>query len=199
MKGLLTCVFCLACSVAQSASFEQIEMHREAQRIRSRSGLFVQVNDESLNSIAQRWAEQMARSGSMYHGGGEQIIAYSSYPSVGTAFNLWMNSSPHRAWVMSTSGRAGWGYAVGANGGYFAGVFRSAIIQRSTVKECPGGACPVPTEAKKPAGESPPPATVVVVPQEQHSVLKSVTTTKSVTTVGNRWTPIRNLVNRLRR
>ena len=46
-------------------------------RYRTQAGLSAQSVDPDLTSVAQRWADHMASVGSMYHGGGEQIIAYS--------------------------------------------------------------------------------------------------------------------------
>jgi hypothetical protein len=82
----------------------------------------------NLTLVAQRWAEHMASVGSMYHGGGEQIIAYSGGDrSYDAGFRLWLNSSPHRSWLYSRGDLCGFGYAVGRNGcAYYAGAFGSS-------------------------------------------------------------------------
>lgn len=95
---------------------------------RSQAGLATQAVDPNLSHVAQNWANHMASVGSMYHGGGEQIIAYSGGDlSYEAGFRLWLNSSPHRAWLYSRGDRCGFGYAIGRNGcAYFAGAFGSS-------------------------------------------------------------------------
>jgi uncharacterized protein YkwD len=95
---------------------------------RVQMGLDAQAVDPNLSVVAQRWAEQMAASCSLYHGGGEQIIAYSGGDrSYDAGFRTWLGSSPHRAWLCSRGDRCGFGYAVGRNGcAYYAGAFGSS-------------------------------------------------------------------------
>ncbi len=101
-----------------------LAMHSEAQRIRVRYGLFEQTLDPELCMIAQRWACQMAATRSMYHGGGEQIIAKGG-STASSCFNIWMGSSPHRGWVLSRMAACGYGCQKSSNGQwYWAGVFR---------------------------------------------------------------------------
>lgn len=97
---------------------------------RAQIGLAAQHVDANLSAVAQRWAETMAANGSMYHGGGEQIIAYSGGDrSYQAGYNLWINSSPHRAWLCSRGDRCGFGYALGRNGcAYYAGAFGSSTV-----------------------------------------------------------------------
>jgi uncharacterized protein YkwD len=95
---------------------------------RAQSGLPAQEVDTYLTSVAQQWAEHMASVGSMYHGGGEQIIAYSGGDtSYDQGFRLWLGSTPHRSWLCSRGDRCGFGYAIGRNGcAYYAGAFGSS-------------------------------------------------------------------------
>lgn len=92
---------------------------------RASAGLSAQELDDQLTATAQNWANRMASVGSMYHGGGEQIIAYSGGDhSYEAGFRLWLGSSPHRAWLYSRGDRCGFGYAIGRNGcAYYAGAF----------------------------------------------------------------------------
>lgn len=93
---------------------------------RARAGLRQQARDERLSQLAQQWAEQMARSDSMYHGPNEQVIAYSWAGNVTyeQGFKLWLNSPPHRAWIFGRNSKCGFGYARSRSGkAYYAGVF----------------------------------------------------------------------------
>ena len=100
------------------------KMHTESSRVRKERGLKVQQLDPECCKIAQKWAENMAARRSMYHGGGEQIIA-TGYDTVPAVFRAWLNSSGHRAWVLSGNPRAGWGAAQSSSGQwYWAGAFR---------------------------------------------------------------------------
>lgn len=114
---------------AQEAQYQHsLAMATLHNQYRAQSGLPAQSVDTSLSSVAQRWAEHMAATGSMYHGGGEQIIAMSGGDrSYNAGFRLWLGSSPHRAWLCSRGDRCGFGYAVGRNGcAYYAGAFASS-------------------------------------------------------------------------
>jgi uncharacterized protein YkwD len=118
-------------------SVAMTELHNQ---YRSRIGLPAQTVDEDLSATAQRWANHMASVGSMYHGGGEQIIAYSSGDtSYSAGFGLWIGSSPHRAWLCSRGDRCGFGYAIGRNGAaYFAGAFGSSPKPRTVASSNDG-------------------------------------------------------------
>lgn len=123
----------------QTVTFEatpvQKQLHELCQQYRASSGRGSQELDAECCRIAQRWAENMARRHSMYHGGGEQIIAY-GYPTASNAMIAWRNSGGHRAWLLSGTNRAGWGYAVASNGTpYWAGAFRRGEVVTVTVRE----------------------------------------------------------------
>ncbi len=116
--------------VVTEATPKQLEMHAEL--LRRRGDRPSPTMDAELNTIAQRWAEHMATQSSMYHGGGEQIIAR-GYSTVPRAFTAWMNSSGHRAWLLSSSTRVGWGAAQSSSGQwYYAGAFRGGRPSHST-------------------------------------------------------------------
>jgi uncharacterized protein YkwD len=107
-----------------------VEMHSEAQRLRKQYSLKPQKLDKKCCEIAQKWAEHMAATHSMYHGDGEQIIA-AGYKDVKSAFGGWMSSSGHRYWVLSGSDLAGWGAAKSSTGRwYWAGAFRSSAKKK---------------------------------------------------------------------
>lgn len=99
-------------------------MHKAATRWRSQYGQPEQQLDEELCEMAQRWANQMAAYNSMYHGGGEQVIAY-GYPNAQACIQGWVSSPAHAAWVLGGSRRCGFGCQRGSNGMmYWAGVYR---------------------------------------------------------------------------
>lgn len=116
---------------AETHSELMTRLHNE---IRAQAGLAPQAVDDNLTQVAQRWAETMAARGSMYHGGGEQIIAYSSGDtSYQAGFRLWQNSPPHRAWLFCRGPACGFGYAVGRNGAaYYAGAFQGLTASVAT-------------------------------------------------------------------
>lgn len=119
------CVLILFAVLSPSVDTPTAEdMHAESTRIRVARGLKPQSLDTDCCSIAQRWAEYMAKNKTMRHGGGEQIIAR-GYKTVDAVFRAWMNSSGHRHWVLSRRSRAGWGLAQSSSGlWYWAGAFR---------------------------------------------------------------------------
>ncbi len=83
--------------------------------------------DAECCSIAQRWAETMAARHSMYHGGGEQIVAYNG-GSATHCMGMWRASGGHNYWLLSGTTRAGWGHAISSSGNhYWAGAFRGAV------------------------------------------------------------------------
>lgn len=105
-------------------SDRQIQLHTEAQRHRVANGREPQKLDSELCGVAQRWAETMAARNSMYHGGGEQIVAYGTRSAPATVA-MWIASGPHNAWLLSSCTKAGWGAAQSRSGTWFwAGAFR---------------------------------------------------------------------------
>lgn len=111
---------------AWEPSDRQVLLHSECQRHRLANGRDAQHLDEECCGIAQRWAEHMAARRSMYHGGGEQIIAY-GYATPATTMRVWINSGGHNAWLLSSTKRAGWGAAQSSSGTwYWAGAFRGS-------------------------------------------------------------------------
>lgn len=111
---------------AWEPSERQVLLHSECQRHRLANGRNAQELDEECCGIAQRWAEHMAARRSMYHGGGEQIIAY-GYSTPAITMQVWINSGGHNAWLLSRTSRAGWGAAQSSNGTwYWAGAFRGS-------------------------------------------------------------------------
>ena len=123
----------LACSVMFLAAAPQPPltentqiqaMYAAANRHRAQYGLPNQALDEELCRVAQRWAENMAARHSMYHGGGEQIIAM-GYPNAEACVQGWIHSPGHRVWVLSRNARVGFGCATSSTGQlYYAGVYR---------------------------------------------------------------------------
>jgi uncharacterized protein YkwD len=100
------------------------ELYSAATRQREKHSLPAQELDESLCEIAQRWAENMAARNMMYHGGGEQIIAY-GYPNAEACVQGWISSPGHRVWVLGSHKRCGFGSARSTSGQvYYAGVYR---------------------------------------------------------------------------
>lgn len=101
-------------------------MHEEAVKVRKENNINEElVLDEECCKIAQRWANHMAETNSMYHGGGEQIIAM-GYDTPQLTMKAWRNSSGHWAWLGSKSKFCGWGCQKSSNGTwYWAGVFRN--------------------------------------------------------------------------
>lgn len=129
--GVLAWVIVLAPPVEQEQTIVT-EMHNESQRLRKQYNLKPQKLDENCCKIAQKWAEHMAAHHSMYHGGGEQIIA-AGYKDVKGAFGGWMASSGHRYWVLSGRDLAGWGAAKSSTGRwYWVGVFRNSKKKTTT-------------------------------------------------------------------
>ena len=99
-------------------------MYLESARIRKSYKLKEQKLDPDLCKIAQKWANHMAYKNYMYHGGGEQIIA-SGYKTVTHCFRGWMNSPPHRNWVLTRRSKCGFAYAQSSSGiCYWVGVYR---------------------------------------------------------------------------
>ena len=106
-----------------------VQMHQEA--VRLRGGRPIELDEECCR-IAQRWANNMARTRSFRHGGGEQIIAQ-GYRNVKACFAGWMGSSGHRRWVLSKSDKCGWGFQRSSTGhNYWVGVFRNEKKQKKS-------------------------------------------------------------------
>jgi hypothetical protein len=101
------------------------QMHAEAIRVREAAGITTHyVLDEDLCRLCQRWAQHMAATESMYHGGGENIIAM-GYATIPDAIRAWRNSGGHWAHMGGRDKRAGWGYAISRSGRYYwAGAMR---------------------------------------------------------------------------
>lgn len=126
MKSLLIVLACLlGLPSALSADEPTAEdMNIVSIKIRARHGLKAQKLDKALCKIADRWAERIAKTGKLVHGGGEQIIAM-GYKTTDAVFKAWMKSKGHRAWILSKTTRCGWSCKTGRNGKRFwVGVFR---------------------------------------------------------------------------
>lgn len=116
---------CMSTRGDDDLSETQIEMAALNDTYRVARGLDPHRLDADLCRLCQRHAEWMASRGSIFHGSGENIVAYGASTCTG-AMGLWRNSAPHRGWMLSNTTRAGWGHAVAANGvHYWAGAFRS--------------------------------------------------------------------------
>ncbi|WP_437188164.1 CAP domain-containing protein [Planctomicrobium sp. SH668] len=99
-------------------------MYAAANRHRAQYSLPPQQLDEQLCQVAQRWANNMAARHSMYHGGGEQIIAM-GYANPAACVQGWIYSPAHRVWVLSRNAKVGFGMAFSSTGQrYYAGVYR---------------------------------------------------------------------------
>jgi uncharacterized protein YkwD len=106
------------------------KMHKTAMEHRKNYSLKPQILDKECCEIAQKWAENMAVNHSMYHGGGEQIIAV-GYTTPESVFRGWLASSGHRYWVLSNTDKCGWGAAKSSTGRwYWAGVFRNNEVEK---------------------------------------------------------------------
>lgn len=104
-----------------------VQMHRAAMECRKQRRMQRQALSEECCKIAQEWAEKMAASDNMRHGGGEQVIAR-GYKTPSLCISAWMRSSGHRRWLLSNRKYAGWGCAQSKSGTwYWAGCFRSQV------------------------------------------------------------------------
>jgi hypothetical protein len=113
-------------------SDQQVLLHAEAQRHRLANGRDSQELDAECCRIAQAWAETMAARRSMFHGGGEQIVAY-GYSTPAAAMRVWIASGGHNTWLLSSTRRAGWGAAQSSGGTwYWAGAFRGAVASTTS-------------------------------------------------------------------
>lgn len=113
--------------MAISAQVE--EMHTFAMEYRKSRGLPYQELDNVKCKIAQNWANHMAEVGRMFHGGGEEIIAYTSIrnalPSGG--IKQWIGSPGHDQWLRTRAySTCGFGYATSKYGTYYAGDYTGA-------------------------------------------------------------------------
>lgn len=116
------------CQADEPAPFEPSEVQSHMASLndtyRVSRGLRPHKLDEDLCTLSQRWAEHMAARGRMYHGGGENIIAYGT-STVPATMSMWRASGPHNGFLLSGTTRAGWGHATSSNGThYWAGAFR---------------------------------------------------------------------------
>ena len=126
MIYLMVLLFCFE-SESNVSNYPIIQqMQQEAKNIRESSGIKQHPElDEECCKIAQNWANHMAQTNSMYHGGGEQIIAM-GYDTPAMTMTAWRNSSGHWAWLGGRSDLCGWGCQRASNGTWFwAGVFRN--------------------------------------------------------------------------
>lgn len=95
---------------------------------RQSRGLPPYESGEKERVIAQNWANWMAMTGNLRHGGGEQIIARSSDDqSAEGVIRIWRNSPPHNRELLASYRRAGFGAAAGPYGWYYAGAFDGGI------------------------------------------------------------------------
>lgn len=104
-------------------------MHKEAIRQRELAGIKSHYElDEQCCQWAQKWANEMARMGSMVHSSnayakGEIIACGYSLPG---SLAAWRASGGHWFWMGGNSEYAGWGYQLSANGTpFYCGCFRS--------------------------------------------------------------------------
>ena len=137
-------------ATAQGTQVEQPPLHRHptllamlrrSNLIRRNVGLRPQRINPALTKAAQDHANYMARTGdfSHYTNGGYQYRAQkygfkggvreniaAGFGSVDGAFNTWQASGGHYASIVSGTSEAGFGYAIGPNGGtYWVGVYGS--------------------------------------------------------------------------
>ena len=118
-----------------------LAMLRRSNLIRRNAGLRPQRINPALTKAAQDHANYMASTGdfSHYTNGGYQYRAQkygfkggvleniaAGFGTVDGAFNTWQSSGAHYASIVSGTSEAGFGYAVGPNGGtYWVGVYGS--------------------------------------------------------------------------
>lgn len=129
-KFWLTAAFLVALHIWYAVGVWGGELHRqlhdETQQARASRGLPPQSLDDDLCRLCQRHAEWMASRDSMFHGSGENVVAYGT-TTPGSTVRMWLGSPPHRAFLLGESSRAGWGAAQAASGRwYWAGAFRGS-------------------------------------------------------------------------
>lgn len=119
---------------------------------RVRHGLPMQELDEAYCRLAQNWANHMAATGFMRHGGGEEIVAWSSDPRelAAECIRMWMGSTGHRRWVLSGSRLCGYAVARSKSGTYWAGEFTAGVDTPEPVPGPPAPPTPTPIPPKKP-------------------------------------------------
>lgn len=114
-----------------SLSDRQVQLHTEAQRHRVAHGREPQKLDAELCAMCQRHAEWMASRGQMFHGSGENCVAWGTATAPAT-IAMWLGSPPHRAFLMGGGTKAGWGHAVSRSGAHFwAAAFRGGATSTS--------------------------------------------------------------------
>ena len=131
MIGYFLVLVALHPSNAVSEQPKIVEMQKVATELRKDRGLVTQTLNEELCALSQKWAEHMAKNHSMYHGGGENIIA-AGYKTPRSAFNGWLSSPGHSYWVLSGADQCGWGAAQSSTGTwYWVGAFRNSAVVKS--------------------------------------------------------------------
>lgn len=103
----------------------------EVNRVRATHGLPALVVDARLAAESQTWADHMALTGRFAHGGGEEIIAAADWEQTAQeVVQSWMDSRGHRAWILSSSNRCGFGksHARGGWGWYWSGSFNGSPL-----------------------------------------------------------------------
>jgi hypothetical protein len=107
-------------------------LHAEAQRHRLANGRDAQELDAECCRIAQAHAERMAASGSMFHSGQDQCVAWGPGTPNG-AIAIWRHSPPHNGWLLSGTNKAGWGGAASRSGTwYWCAVFRGSTASTTS-------------------------------------------------------------------
>ena len=120
----IMCAQNLRADELDNLSDRQIQLHAESQRHRVAAGLAPQQLDAELCRLCQDHAERQAAAGRMFHGMGDNCVAYGTSSAPAT-IAMWLGSPPHRAWLMSRTERAGWGAAQSDRGVWFwAAAFR---------------------------------------------------------------------------
>jgi uncharacterized protein YkwD len=148
-----------------------LAMLRRSNLIRRNVGLRPQRINPALTKAAQDHANYMARTGdfSHYSNGGYQYRANkygfrggvleniaAGFGTVDGAFNTWQGSGAHYASIVSGTSEAGFGYAIGPNGGtYWVGVYGSPA-QGDEAGEEEGHAEKLAAEAKAKADKKDP-------------------------------------------
>ena len=100
------------------------EVHHEVQNWRRYYGLPAQQLDPRLCRLAQQHADWMAANEWFVHGQHDQVIAL-GFPTAEDAVAGWIYSPGHRAWLLGSSRKVGWAWAVSASGNhYWVGVLR---------------------------------------------------------------------------
>ena len=168
-----------AAAKAEGTQVEQSPLHRHptllamlrrSNIIRRNAGLRPQRINPALTKAAQDHANYMASTGdfSHYTNGGYQYRAQkygfkggvreniaAGFGTVDATFNTWQGSGGHYASIVSNTTEAGFGYAIGRNGGtYWVGVYGSPVAGDESGEEeghAEGEAARLKAEAEKTA------------------------------------------------